>query len=122
MSLDRKTFLRRLGAGAVGLAAGNALRAQSTPAAWPAFDAAHADEFWRDVRALYPLRDEPIYLNTGGLGPASQPVLDAVERTSRHLQEHSETGHDLLAPARATVARFLGAQPEELCFVRNATE
>ncbi len=122
MSLDRKTFLRRLGAGAIGLAAGGTLRAQSAPRGLPSFDPARADEFWREVRALYPLRDEPVYLNTGGLGPASQPVLDAVEKTTRHLQAHSETGHDLLAPARAAVARFLGAQPEELCFVRNATE
>ena len=122
MSLNRKTFLKRMGAGALGLAAGNALRAQSTPAAVPVFEPARAEVFWRDVRALYSLRDDPVYLNTGGLGPASQPVLAAVEKTMRHLQEHSETGHDLLAPARATVAYFFGAQPDELCFVRNATE
>jgi selenocysteine lyase/cysteine desulfurase len=122
MSLDRKTFLRRLGAGALGLAAGSTLRAQLAPRALPVFDPKRTDDFWRDARALYPLHDEPVYLNTGGLGPASQPVLDAVEKTMRHLQEHSETGHDLLAPARASVAHFLGAQPDEVCFVRNATE
>lgn len=125
MSLDRKSFLRRLGLGAVSLAAGSRLAAQvSRPSApgLPAFDAARADDFWRAVRALYPLKASPLYLNTGGLGPASQPVLDQVEAVTRQLQDHAETGHDHLAPARATVARFLGARPDELCFMRNATE
>jgi len=125
MSLDRKTFLRRLGAGAVALAAAGSGRAaldRPMAAALPAFDPAKADEFWAAVRAMFPLRDDPLYLNTGGLGPASQPVLDRVRATMLRLQEHSETGHDLLAPARETLAGFLGAQPDEVCFVRNATE
>lgn len=122
MSLDRKTFLRRLGLGAVGLAAGSGLRAETGPTVPPVFDPARPDAFWREVRGLFPLADEPVYLNTGGLGPTSKPVLDAVEKITQHLQLHSETGHDLLAPARGAVAQFLGADAEELCFVRNATE
>ena len=123
MSLDRKTFLRRLGAGAAGLAAVGSVRAAlAGPAPLPVFSAARADEFWSAVRDLFPLWDDPLYLNTGGLGPVSHPVLDRVEATTRRLQEHSETGHDLLAPAREAMARFLGAQPDEICFVRNATE
>ncbi len=125
MSLDRKTFLRRLGAGAVAVVAADVGRAAQTgPSAdaWPAFDAAQPDEFWRRVRAQYPLKDDPLYLNTGGLGPVSQPVLDRVAATTLALQEHSETGHHLLAPAREVLAPFLGAQPDEVCFVRNATE
>jgi selenocysteine lyase/cysteine desulfurase len=128
MSLDRKTFLRRLGAGALGLAAAGAVRAEVgggapvPPSSWPAIDPARPEAFWRAVRGLFPLRAEPVYLNTGGLGPASQPVLDRVEAVTRELQEKSETGHDLLAPSRETVVRFLGVHPEELCFTRNATE
>jgi len=123
MRLDRKTFLRRLGAGVAGwAAAGSARAAWDSPAALPAFDAARPDVFWRGVRALFPLLEDPLYLNTGGLGPVSQPVLDRVAATMRGLQEHSETGHNLLEPARATLARFIGALPEEVCFVRNATE
>lgn len=124
MSIDRKTFFQRLGVGAIGLAAGG-LRAQPPRSAaidLPAYDPARTDEFWREVRALFPLQTDPLYLNTGGLGPASRPVLDRVEATTRQLQEHSETGHGLLEPARATVANFFGARPDELCFVRNATE
>jgi selenocysteine lyase/cysteine desulfurase len=127
MNLDRKTFLRQLGAGTVALSMGTALRAVSPESAssrssLPDFDPAHAKEFWRKVRALYPLLNDPVYLNTGGLGPTSQPALDRVFTTMRDLQQHSETGHALIEPAREQMARFLGAQPSEICFVRNATE
>ena len=62
------------------------------------------------------------YLNTGGLGPAPYPVLDAVERTVLALQTTVETGHALLDAARGPVAAFLGAAPAEIAFMRNATE
>lgn len=124
MKIDRKTFVRSLGLGALGAMAGrpHARAGSPVPEALPPFDPGAPQEFWRRVRALYPLADDPLYLNTGGLGPTPQPVLDAFFATMRQLQEHSETGHGLFAPARETVARFLGAQPEEICFTRNATE
>lgn len=121
MSLDRRTFLQGLGAGALGALAGLAPAAASA-AALPPFDAAGADGFWAAVRAQYPLSGDPLYLNTGGLGPVSRPVLETVEATTRQLQEHSESGHGLFEPAREAMARFIGAQAEEVCFVRNATE
>lgn len=121
MSVDRRTFLQGLGAGALGALTGFA-PATAAERTLPAYDAATADGFWQAVRGQYPLLDDPLYLNTGGLGPVSRPVLEAVESTTRRLQEHSESGHALFDPARETMARFIGAQPDEVCFVRNATE
>jgi selenocysteine lyase/cysteine desulfurase len=125
MSFDRKTFLRRVALGAAGVAAGNALRgADAKPAgeALPAYDAADPEKFWRAVRAQFPLSAERTYFNTGGLGPASTPVLAIAAETTRQLQEKSEHGHGLFEAARETVAHFLGAVPPEIAFVRNATE
>lgn len=126
MNIDRKTFLQRLGFGAAGLVATRSLRAAPVagPAAapLPPYNPARDDEFWRAVRAQYPLQDNPLYLNTGGLGPAPQRVLDRAIATMRGLQEHSETGHALFEPARDATAKFLGASADEICFVRNATE
>ena len=124
MSLDRRTFLSGLGASAIGtLAVGRSgSGAVDSAAVLPDFAVTGAEAYWRAVRALYPLRDDPLYLNTGGLGPTSQPVLDAVRTTMGSLQEHSETGHALFEPARSALAGFVGAQPTEICFVRNATE
>jgi len=124
MSLDRRKFLHGLGAGTLAALAGgaSAVAAPATTAGLPAFANTGADAFWRAVRAQYPLLEDPVYLNTGGLGPASQRVLDAVANTMRQLQEHSETGHAHFEPARERLAHFLGAHPAEICFVRNATE
>lgn len=124
MKIDRKTFVRSLGLGALSVLGGPARAGDvgSTPASLPAFQPGDAESFWRQVRALYPLEDTPLYLNTGGLGPTPQPVLDTVVNTMRRLQEHSETGHDLFDPSREVVAQFLGANADEVCFTRNATE
>lgn len=130
MNLDRRTFLQNLGVGTVGAlalgstshAATNAAPAASVAAALPAFSAFTSGAYWRAVRALFPLLDKPAYLNVGGLGPTSQPVLDKVFSTMLKLQEHSETGYALIDPARDIVAKFLGAKPSEICFTRNATE
>jgi selenocysteine lyase/cysteine desulfurase len=124
MNFDRRTFLHGLGAGALGALTGcaTASTASSSRTEVPTYMPADAAAFWRAVRALFPLLDSPVYLNTGGLGPVSQRVLDTVAATTLRLQEHSETGHDLLKPSREVMARFLGAQPDEVCFVRNATE
>jgi len=130
MSLDRRTFLQTLGLGTAGALAGcSSLSGQASssaaapaPVALPAFGSVSNDAFWRAVRAQYPLLPDPLYLNTGGLGPASQPVLDKVFSTMLKLQEHSETGHEQIQPSRETMARFLGVKPEEVCFARNATE
>jgi selenocysteine lyase/cysteine desulfurase len=124
MNMNRKTFLRGLGLSALGAVAGPAIAGESTTSfsVLPPFRPDDPESFWGSVRALYPLEEDPLYLNTGGLGPTSQPVLDTVAATMRRLQEHSETGHDLFDPARETLARFLGASPDEICFTRNATE
>lgn len=126
MRLDRRTFLQGLGVGALGAFTGCNATASTAPRAaapaLPAFGSVPEDAFWRAVRAQYPLLDNPVYLNTGGLGPAPQPVLDAVFDTMTHLQEHSETGHELFEPARKAMARYLGVAPREVCFTRNATE
>jgi selenocysteine lyase/cysteine desulfurase len=123
MKLDRRTFLTRASVGA-GLLASAPLRAGDAAAKFvlPAFDERAPERFWSAVRAQYPLSRDLTYFNTGGLGPTLQPALAAVAETTRRLQEKSEHGHQLFTGARAIVARFLGAQPEEIALVRNATE
>jgi selenocysteine lyase/cysteine desulfurase len=124
MKPDRRTFLRRATLGAAGLMAAPGLKAGEPPArgALPAYDERAPETFWSAVRDQFPLSRDLIYFNTGGLGPASQPALSKVEETTRKLQARSEHGHGLFAEARGVVARFFGAQPEEIAFVRNASE
>lgn len=89
---------------------------------WPIRSSVDGADYWRQVRSLYPLTRERTYLNTGGLGPAPYPVLDRVHQTMMDLQRISEHGHDMINEARAPVAAFLGADPQEIAFTRNATE
>jgi selenocysteine lyase/cysteine desulfurase len=80
------------------------------------------ENFWRAVRAQYPLTPERVYFNTGGLGPAPRRVLDMLTVASRQLQERVETGHEFFAQARAIVSEYFGGKSDEICFVRNTTE
>jgi selenocysteine lyase/cysteine desulfurase len=123
--LDRKNFLRTAAGATAGMLAGRAGAAPIAgrrPDPLPAFDARAPENFWRSVRAQFLFEPGYTYFNTGGLGPVPEPVLTAVEATTRRLQERAETGYSLFAEARAPVARFLGAEPAEIAFVRNATE
>jgi selenocysteine lyase/cysteine desulfurase len=80
------------------------------------------DRYWELVREQFPLTRDRTYLNTGGLGPAPYPVLDAVHQTMTALQMVSETGHRRIEEARDPVAAFLNVKPTEIAFTRNATE
>lgn len=122
MSLDRRSFLRHASLAAAGVAAATQLPAAETPSVLPAFDAREPESFWRAVRDQFPLTRQLKYFNTGGLGPASASVLAKVAEVTRQLQERSEHGHALHAGAREVLAGFLGAEPDEIAFVRNATE
>lgn len=122
MKVARRHFLELLGHGALGLGAGALLEASDARPDWPPPSDSTGDDFWAVVRAQYPVTQERVYLNTGGLGPAPYPVLDAVRRTMMDLQRISETGHERFGAVRPSVARFVGADPEEIAFQRNATE
>ena len=124
MTLDRRTFLRRTawGAAGLGVAAVAVAGGAGGNAPLPAYDDRSPEPFWRAVRGRYPLSPRLTYFNTGGLGPAAQTVLDRAAAVTRELQEKSEHGHALHEGARATLARFLGADADEIAFVRNATE
>jgi isopenicillin-N epimerase len=81
---------------------------------------------WADVRALWPLESTVAHLNHGAFGAVPDPVLDE-QRSWRERMETNplrfftrEVG-DALVQARAEVAAFLGADPDSIAFVRNAT-
>ena len=122
MGLNRRTFFRQ--------ALGSFLflggwRSHGTGASLPAYSAQTSRQdarFWSMVRKLFPLSEDRIYFNAGGLGPTPYPVLEAMDALRQKLEAIGETGHHYHEPVRRKVAHFLGADPEEIAFTRNATE
>jgi len=113
MESDRRAFLAGAGALAAGLL-GQCRTPGTTPAA--------GGDRWTRARAGIPLAPDLAYFNTGGLGPAPGPVLEAVRRSTRELAATGETGHHLVERIRRKAAAFLGCRERELGFTRSATE
>jgi selenocysteine lyase/cysteine desulfurase len=122
MNTNRRIFIKSLSVGLVGSLFDSAKLSAAKVDSIPAYSSASPEHYWEAIRSQYPLLHEPVYLNTGGLGPVPQCVHNAVVSTITHLQEHCETGHTLFEPARSDMAQFLGVKSNEISFVRNASE
>lgn len=81
---------------------------------------------WPDVRRLWRLDPAVAHCNHGSFGAVPGPVLDLQERFRRRMAAnpmawfHRELP-GLISQARATVARFLGADLDDLALVLNVS-
>lgn len=80
---------------------------------------------WKGVRAEFPVTKEYAYLNSAGAGPVSRRTS---ETAAQFYLETEEAGDRLwevwLArreEARATIARLINAEPEEIAFTTNTS-
>jgi len=119
--MNRKEFIGTLGLGASAMI-GSGCQTTSSTTSLPDYNSAPKDVFWSAVRKQFPLGNDRIYFNCGGLGPAPSVVLDAVQEKTAELQSISETGYAIMDEVRVVTADYLGAHPDEICFTRNATE
>jgi isopenicillin-N epimerase len=90
----------------------------SDPPVWPGDHDA--------VRSLWALDPAVAFVNHGSYGAAPRPVLEAQSRWRATLEAEPvdflyRHYPERVAAARAAVAAFLGAEPEGLAFVTNAT-
>ncbi len=81
---------------------------------------------WRERRADVALKPDVINLNAGTCSPTLRPVLDEVLRmTAEEAQDPVEFGFRWapvrMESERRTLAAFIGAAPENLLLVNNAT-
>lgn len=79
------------------------------------------------VRKHWHLDPSVVFLNHGSFGACPRPILELQSELRRELEREPVQFFvhrlpDMLEEARARAARFLGARPENLVFVRNATE
>lgn len=79
-----------------------------------------------DLRAQWTLDPEVVFLNHGSFGACPQVILREQDRLRAQIEREPvqffvHTLGPLLDAARVEVAAFVGARPEDLVFVRNAT-
>lgn len=78
------------------------------------------------VRAQFLLRRDVIFLNHGSFGACPRPVFEAYRHWQRELEDQpveflARRARDLMRWARAALGESLGADPDDLVYVPNAT-
>src|SRR3954468_12403242 len=78
------------------------------------------------TRAPFLLDDEVVFLNHGSCGPCPEPVFSEYQRWQRELEREPvdflyRRVEGLLDGARKELGSFVGADPEGIAFLPNAT-
>jgi cysteine desulfurase / selenocysteine lyase len=79
-----------------------------------------------ELRALFPITERAVYLNHAAVSPPPATTIQAVEAQLRDVHENGSLNfRSWLAVkerARELLAGLLGAQPEQVAFVRNTSD
>ncbi len=84
-------------------------------------NALNDESFWKLVRSQFPLTKDINYLNNGTMGVSPYSVLDAVYQKAMAINTKGIYGgsdHEALD----AIARFVGANSDEIAFTHNVTE
>ncbi|HYX67798.1 MAG TPA: aminotransferase class V-fold PLP-dependent enzyme [Terriglobales bacterium] len=132
--LDRRRFLGTTAGLAAALAVHARLAAQesASPLRLPAPELYDHDQekYWAELRELFLLPHDEVYLNNGTNGSSPRPVLRAVfdcyEQTEKMEQTDPEDypiwGYGPWNEYRDPLAAFVGCSRDELALTRNCTE
>ena len=88
------------------------------------------EAYWTEVRKLFLIPEDEVYLNNGTVGSSPAPVLRAVfegYRVSERLAQADPEDYPIWGYAawneyRDPLAEFIGCKRDELALLRNATE
>ncbi|HKN83630.1 MAG TPA: aminotransferase class V-fold PLP-dependent enzyme [Pyrinomonadaceae bacterium] len=79
-----------------------------------------------ELRALFPITARAVYLNHAAVSPPPTTTIEAVESQLKDVHENgSRNFRSWLATrerARESLARLLGARPEQVAFMRNTSD
>lgn len=121
MSFNRRNFLRSATLlAASSLAEIDVMAAMQQLKAGGNNIAADDEAYWKNVRQLFPLTHEKIYLNNGTMGPSPYPVIDAVREGMRRSDELGDYGG--YEDGVGAVAKFTNAHKNEIALTHNVTE
>jgi len=81
------------------------------------------------IRRSIPALSESIFLNTAGIGPTPQPVLDRLTKEFTEVALHGppslmDPGRsgERVAETRARIGQFFGVAPEDICFTNGVSD
>ncbi|MCD6062188.1 MAG: hypothetical protein K0R82_99 [Flavipsychrobacter sp.] len=78
------------------------------------------EHYWQNVRLLFPLKKDWVYLNNGTMGPSPYPVIDAVHKG---MMEGDNLGrYGGWESTAAKLAAFVGADADEIALTHNVTD
>lgn len=78
------------------------------------------EAYWQNVRQLFPLTKDRIYLNNGTMGPSPYPVIEAVREGMMQSDEYGNySGYE---KSIDSIATFVGADKKEIALTHNVTE
>lgn len=80
------------------------------------------EKFWSFIKQQFPLQDDLIYMNNGGLGPSPFQVMETIKSQMWTWESISETGHGMVESMHEKAAKFFNCGSDEIAFTRNATE
>ena len=98
---------------------------QTVPPLLPSLDSQEIDEaFWWNIRSQFNVQDGLTFMNTGTFGPPPRVVLDEHVKIQRELAEDPRNNYRSgeLDENRSVIAEFVGADPEEIAYMRSTTE
>lgn len=78
------------------------------------------EAYWQNVRQLFPLTKEQIYLNNGTMGPSPYPVIEAVKKG---IMDNDQLGkYGGWEATIEKIAKFTGADNDEIALTHNVTD
>ena len=127
LEYSRRKFVAHSGSALATLAAVKAAFADAVGQLAPPSAAWRTDEgYWEKIRNKFMLEEGFAYLNNGTVGPTPAPVYENLCAYWRMMavnpNENSATLQGRMDLIRQKAAQFLGAFPDEIAIMRNATE
>ena len=83
----------------------------------------HTDEeaYWKEIRSLFPLSDELVFLNCATMGPSPQAVIDAEAAVNLELNTRAQYRNNK-DEVLADIARLVKADKQNIALTHNVTE
>lgn len=79
-----------------------------------------------ELRALFPITKNAVYLNHAAVSPLSTPAIDAITRQLQDISQHGSVNFRTWVATkercRWRLASLMGARPEQIAFMRNTSD